>query len=1402
MKRSRLPFDPNCVPTHRVPELIRLYSRQNHTKNKTDSNQESINLNLYQQAWDKAVLELKERRAWTIQPEYPDLPICQRLDEIRQALKEHSIVIIEGETGSGKTTQIPKICLELGLSDRGMIGCTQPRRLAALSICDRLREELKEDSCVGSVVRFREDMPDQARVQVMTDGILLQEFRKDPFLSKYSCIILDEAHERSLNLDLLLGIMKILRERRSDLKIVITSATLDAELFQKFFEGAPLIRVEGRTYPVEIRWKDCDADLDLDEMISQTILELQSEKPDHLLCFLPTERDIQETQTLLAPYSKDFEILPLYARLAQVEQRKVFAPSSKPKIILTTNIAETSLTIPGISYVVDSGLARLSRYQAQTRIQGLPIEKISQASARQRAGRAGRVKPGICVRLYSEEDFNQRPSYTDPEILRSNLDTVVLQLRQLRLNPEDFPFPQAPARNALRQAFVHLWELGALIKPEADAELTSIGRQMAQLPTDAVLGRILISAQECGLLEPISVLCAALSLPEIRLNPLDENEKQKASLIHKTFVGGRSDFLTWLRMWESLREFLQERNSRNRVRQWAKQNFCSFQRTTEWLDLTEQFRRLLRNYSQKQRGAEGGIAQESAWKTSELQQDSLHMCLVSGLISGVAQRDSQTGNFRLQGSKEALLVSSSCLFRKKPDWLFAASIRETHKVYLSAVAEMDPLWIEKLFPHLCKTHWHAPFYNPDTGFVEAKKEIRFRTFALSKGQKGNYEQVDPLETERIFWRDGVAQEQLPKKLPFQEHNREILQEIKVLEHKLRWRGLSPNTEELGEHFRSLVPGIYHFKALKQYVHNKSDAQLRLHTETWISSLEQSKFQAWIKPGENLEAAIGRLYPESIELEFKQKSYPISLKVLWDPASPFDGISIDLNDYPQSYDTFSPRDLAAKIPVWRKWIWEAVLDANNKETRTLLDENQQDIFSIWESLLRNPQNSDTHWEDSVLHTLKVACSNLLEQNHLRWTIPRSWENHTRLHFIGSQQRITDLDPSMSKWDFFQKRTSELYRVEYRGKYALTDYDSKVLWSFGIARGPAFISQENKNSPSIKDSFARTEAAWNLWQFNHTLPLKQRYPHFVQSFETWIKPFFRVCLERAGLKIDLLDALMEIATGAYYKSLDEAQRLSPEVLETWKESLTTIQAKQSTHKSKGLENLGQFKARQGNEEERWGSLCMAMALCLGPQSTVLWQKWALHLQGKPQEIIQDIYRSKPSFGQYYPSQWDLRSLAWAKAYLLIDELNLHLQLSKKSLGIDASYGELCEDWNQDLNTLNINKKLKMWREQSRQKLLMIDNEREAKLKIQQSIQEIEDQAPSLTNAEIQVKWFEIQNLIHSLEIKAWKTGENCGSKDWIIPPDSNQSIHGLTQKQEPEKNQLQSHLDRLKKNFGKV
>ncbi len=546
---------------------------------------------------------------------YPDLPVSDRRDEIARAIANHQVVVVAGETGSGKTTQLPKICLELGRGIRGTIGHTQPRRLAARTVAQRIADELATPlgEAVGYTVRFTDQASDRTLVKLMTDGILLADIQRDRRLLRYDTLILDEAHERSLNIDFLLGYLRELLPRRPDLKVIVTSATIEPERFAAHFGGAPIVEVSGRTYPVEIRYRplevaiaastndddpdDPDHEIVRTEMRDQTeaivdaIVELEKEPPGDVLVFLSGEREIRDTsEALRSPLDNHTEVLPLYARLPTAEQQKIFAPHTGRRVVLATNVAETSLTVPGIRYVVDPGTARISRYSRRTKVQRLPIEPISQASAAQRAGRSGRVAPGVCIRLYSEEDFASRPRFTDPEILRTNLAAVILQMAALQLGDiEDFPFLDPPEKRSIRDGVLLLQELGAF---DRDGAITELGRRLARLPLDPRVGRMILQADAEGCVREVLVLAAALSIPDPRERPADREDAARQK--HARFADERSDFISYLNLWRYLREQRKERSG-NAFRRMCREEFLHYLRIREWQDLTGQLRSIARD---------------------------------------------------------------------------------------------------------------------------------------------------------------------------------------------------------------------------------------------------------------------------------------------------------------------------------------------------------------------------------------------------------------------------------------------------------------------------------------------------------------------------------------------------------------------------------------------------------------------------------------------------------------------------------------------------------------------------------------------------------------------------------------------------------------------------------------
>jgi len=634
---------------------------------------------------------------------YPELPVSDRRDELAKAINDNQVVVVAGETGSGKTTQLPKICLELGRGIRGTIGHTQPRRLAARTVAQRIADELGTSlgDAVGYTVRFTDQASDRTLVKLMTDGILLAEIQRDRRLLRYDTLILDEAHERSLNIDFLLGYLRELLPRRPDLKVIVTSATIEPGRFAAHFNGAPIVEVSGRTYPVEIRYRPLEveavADDDTDdpddpdheivrtEMRDQTeaivdaIAELEKEPPGDVLVFLSGEREIRDTsEALRSSFDEHTEVLPLYARLPTAEQQKVFAPHTGRRVVLATNVAETSLTVPGIRYVVDPGTARISRYSRRTKVQRLPIEPISQASAAQRAGRSGRVAPGVCIRLYSGEDFASRPRFTDPEILRTNLAAVILQMAALQLGGiEQFPFLDPPDARSIRDGVLLLQELGAFDRAGA---ITELGRRLARLPVDPRIGRMILQADAEGCVREVLVLAAALSIPDPRERPADRDEAARQK--HARFADERSDFITYLNLWRYLREQRKERSG-NAFRRMCREEFLHYLRIREWQDLTGQLRSIARDIGIRE-------SDEDADPTS------IHAALTAGLLSHIGLREGDSRDYTGARNTKFVLAPGSVLTKRPPRWVVVAELVETSRLYGRIAARIEPEAVERI----------------------------------------------------------------------------------------------------------------------------------------------------------------------------------------------------------------------------------------------------------------------------------------------------------------------------------------------------------------------------------------------------------------------------------------------------------------------------------------------------------------------------------------------------------------------------------------------------------------------------------------------------------------------------------------------------------------------------------
>ncbi|BCL21460.1 ATP-dependent RNA helicase HrpA [Streptomyces tuirus] len=762
----------------------------------------------------KAEERMAGRRALVPEVTYPEqLPVSQKKDEIAAAIRDHQVVIVAGETGSGKTTQIPKICLELGRGVRGMIGHTQPRRIAARTVAERVAEELDTPlgEAVGWKVRFTDQVNQDATfVKLMTDGILLAEIQTDRELRAYDTIIIDEAHERSLNIDFLLGYLAQLLPKRPDLKVVITSATIDPERFSRHFGDAPIVEVSGRTYPVEVRYRPLleedgdDADRDQITAITDAVEELQAEGKGDILVFLSGEREIRDTADALTKKNYRFtEILPLYARLSHAEQHRVFQPHTGRRIVLATNVAETSLTVPGIKYVIDPGFARISRYSHRTKVQRLPIEPVSQASANQRKGRCGRTSDGVCIRLYSEEDFEARPEFTDAEILRTNLASVILQMTAAGLGDiEKFPFIDPPDHRNIRDGVQLLQELNALDPAQKDPRkrLTDTGRKLAQLPVDPRLARMVLEADKNGCVREVMVIAAALSIQDPRERPADK--QAQADQQHARFKDETSDFLAYLNLWRYLREQQKERGSSS-FRRMCKQEYLNFLRIREWQDIYTQLRTVA-----KQMGIH--LNEEDA------PDDRIHLSLLAGLLSHIGMKDVKdasgeggrsTGKNEYLGARNAkfAIFPGSALFKKPPRFVMSAELVETSRLWARVNAKIEPEWVEPLAAHLLKRTYSEPHWEKDQAAVMAYEKVTLYGVPIVAQRKVNYGRIDPEVSRELFIRNALVEGDWRTHHKFFSDNRRLLTEVEELEHRARRRDILVDDETLFDFYDQRIP---------------------------------------------------------------------------------------------------------------------------------------------------------------------------------------------------------------------------------------------------------------------------------------------------------------------------------------------------------------------------------------------------------------------------------------------------------------------------------------------------------------------------------------------------------------------------------------------------------------------
>jgi ATP-dependent helicase HrpA len=813
---------------------------------------------------------LARRREASPAPTFPtELPVSERSAEIAALIQGHQVVVLCGETGSGKSTQLPKICLALGRGVAGRIGHTQPRRIAARSLAARISQELGRElgTTVGFKVRFHDRVRPETQVKLMTDGILLAEIQRDRLLREYDTLIVDEAHERSLNIDFLLGYLKQILPRRPDLKIIVTSATIDPVRFSRHFDDAPVVEVSGRTYPVEVRYRPPagegigERDEEMQTALVAAVDELSGQGRGDILVFLSGEREIRGTAESLRKHRLPAtEVLPLYARLGAREQARIFQPHGARRIVLATNVAETSLTVPGIHYVIDAGFARISRYSHRSKVQRLPVERVSRASAEQRKGRCGRVAAGVCIRLYSEEDFGARREFTEPEIQRTNLAAVILQMKVLGFGEiERFPFLEPPDPRLIADGYRLLAELGAV---DTQRRVTALGRQLAHLPVDPRIGRMLVAAAEGGCLAEVLVIASALSVQDPRERPVEQ--RQGADEIHATFHHPDSDFLTYLNLWR----FLEERRahlSKSQFRRLCQRSFLSWNRVMEWHDTHHQLRGLLHEQGLRENRADAGY-------------EDIHRALLTGLLSHVGMKDEQREYQGARGGRFWIHPGSG-QFEKAPKWIMAAERVQTTKDYGRIVARIQPEWIERAGAHLLARSYSEPHWQSRRGQVGAFEKVSLYGLVLVPRRRVNYGPINPAESREVFIRGALVDRDFETRAPFFRHNRELIEYVEHLEAKSRRRDILVDEEAIHAFYKSRVPaGIYSGPDFERWLRGASRREPKL-LHMRIGDVMRPEAAAVAEAN----------FPDTLNVG--ESSLPLEYR--FDPGHPTDGVTLSV-----------------------------------------------------------------------------------------------------------------------------------------------------------------------------------------------------------------------------------------------------------------------------------------------------------------------------------------------------------------------------------------------------------------------------------------------------------------------------------------------------------------------------